>query len=282
MTVLACIDGSRYTASVCDYAARAARRLGVGVELLHAIERHPGEEMVDLSGVMTADMTETTIEEFTRINEARSRIEQHQGRLILDQAAARIRAAGFEPVRERLVFGELVDSIREHEAGVRLIVIGKRGESENQASSHLGSNLERIVRASHHPILIVPAEVRSFQRFVVAYDAGPSSTKVIDILTREPLLLDAECLLLTASGDDAKRRHQLGAAAARLRDAGYRVTELMTPGHADDVILSTVQEAEADLLVMGAYGHSRIRMLIIGSTTTVLLRASTIPVLVIR
>jgi nucleotide-binding universal stress UspA family protein len=282
MTVLACVDGSRYAAVVCDYAARAALRLGDEVEVLHAIQRRPGSEEIDLSGAMTADMTETALEEFSRLHEARSRLEQQQGRLVLDQAASRIRAAGVDAVRQRLVFGELVDSIRGHDAGVRLIVIGKRGEGADQASSHLGSNLERIVRAAEHPVLIVPAAARPLRRFVIAYDAGPSSTRVIDTLTQEPLLLEAECVLLTVGEDDPRRAAQLTAAATRLREAGYRVTELMTPGHAEDVILATVRDTDADLLVMGAYGHSRIRTLIIGSTTTSLLRASTVPVLVIR
>ena len=36
------------------------------------------------------------------------------------------------------------------------------------------------------------------------------------------------------------------------------------------------------LLVLGAYGHSRIRQLIVGSTTTALLRLCSVPVLVLR
>jgi nucleotide-binding universal stress UspA family protein len=36
------------------------------------------------------------------------------------------------------------------------------------------------------------------------------------------------------------------------------------------------------LLAMGAYGHSRIRQLIVGSTTTTLLRTSAVPVLILR
>jgi nucleotide-binding universal stress UspA family protein len=43
-----------------------------------------------------------------------------------------------------------------------------------------------------------------------------------------------------------------------------------------------VQEAQVDLLVAGAYGHSRIRELLIGSTTTELLRNCRIPVLCFR
>ena len=88
-------------------------------------------------------------------------------------------------------------------------------------------------------------------------------------------------MLLTVGAGDLRQRELL-AAATRLRAAGYRVTELLEPGHVDEVILATLQDTDADLLVMGAYGHSRIRELIIGSTTTTLLRSSAVPVLVIR
>jgi nucleotide-binding universal stress UspA family protein len=283
MTVLACVDGSRYTASVCAYAARAALRLGTGVELLHAIARPADREALrDLSGVMTVDMTEEALEEFTRVHEASSRLAQTLGRRVLDDGAERVRAAGVAAVQERLVFGELVDSLANHDAGVRLIVMGKRGTSEGTAASHLGSNLERMVRASHHPILIVPAESRTLQRFVVAYDAGSSANKIIETLVQEPLLLDAECILLTVGADNAQKREHLALAGDRLRAAGYRVTERMDQGPSDEVILATVRDTDADLLVMGAYGHSRLRMLMVGSTTTALLRTSTVPVLVIR
>jgi nucleotide-binding universal stress UspA family protein len=283
MTVLACVDGSRYTASVCEYAARAALRMDTGVELLHAITRPADREaLLDLSGVMTVDMTEEALEEFTRVHEASSRLAQTMGRRVLDDAAARVRAAGVAAVQERLVFGELVDSLAEYAAGVRLIVMGKRGASEGDAASHLGSNLERMVRASHHPILIVPAEPRPLQRFVVAYDAGPSASKIIETLLQEPLLLDAECILLTVGADNAQKREQLALAGDRLRAVGYRVSERMLPGPSDEGILTTVRDTHADLLVMGAYGHSRLRMLMVGSTTTALLRTSTVPLLVIR
>jgi nucleotide-binding universal stress UspA family protein len=63
---------------------------------------------------------------------------------------------------------------------------------------------------------------------------------------------------------------------------GYRVTELLEPGHVDHVILATLHDTDADLLVMGAYGHTRIRELISGRMTTTLLRASAVPVLVIH
>ncbi len=283
MTVLACIDGSRYTMSVCDYAARAALRLGTGVELLHALDRPPGVELpIDRSGVMTADMADEALEEYARLGEAQRRLDRERGRLVLDRAAARVREAGVAQVQERLILGGLLDGLRDHEADARLVVMGRRGTAEDRAAAHPGSNLERVVRAGHRPLLIVPPEHRPLRRFVVAWDAGPSANRIIETLAREPLLLDAECVVLTVGADEPRRRDQVAAAAERLRAAGYRVEAALRPGHADEVILATVRDADADLLVLGAYGHSRIRDLLVGSTTTALLRASTVPVLVIR
>jgi nucleotide-binding universal stress UspA family protein len=45
------------------------------------------------------------------------------------------------------------------------------------------------------------------------------------------------------------------------------------------LIASAVETDDIDLLVMGAYGHSRIRRLIIGSTTAEMIRLCRIPVL---
>lgn len=53
-------------------------------------------------------------------------------------------------------------------------------------------------------------------------------------------------------------------------------------GHAEEIIASRVREDSVDLLVMGAYGHSRIRQFIIGSSTTTMLRTCLVPVLLLR
>ena len=48
------------------------------------------------------------------------------------------------------------------------------------------------------------------------------------------------------------------------------------------MITEYVDRTAVDLLVMGAYGHSQIRNLIIGSTTTAMVRGCKVPVLMIR
>ncbi|MGY6631794.1 MAG: universal stress protein, partial [Wenzhouxiangella sp.] len=53
-------------------------------------------------------------------------------------------------------------------------------------------------------------------------------------------------------------------------------------GNAEQVINDQIGQLDLELLVMGAYGHSRIRHLIVGSTTTAVLRSCSIPVLLLR
>ena len=72
------------------------------------------------------------------------------------------------------------------------------------------------------------------------------------------------------------------AGVAVLEQAGYAVEALQIPGDPERVIAETVQTREADLLIMGAYGHSPLRSLIFGSKTSDLLRSATLPTLLLR
>lgn len=69
-------------------------------------------------------------------------------------------------------------------------------------------------------------------------------------------------------------------ARQHLQTSGMEVTVSGRTGAVADAILQAVEETPAQLLVAGAYGHSRIRNLVIGSTTTEMLMRSTVSVLV--
>lgn len=284
MNVLACIDSSRYAISVCDHAAWAASQLQTPVELLHVLERHGSNPQIaaDRSGRLGVDSREQLLKELVELDEQRNRLAQDAGRRLLDEAALRVREGGVETVLQRLAHGELVDHIHEHEANARLVVIGRRGEGEDRAPQHLGRNLERIIRASQRPIVIAGQQFRPPRRFLVAYDGGDSANKAIDALIRNPILTAAEGHVLMIGKGTDREQEQLAAATSRLREAGYTITEMLRSGDPDHLISEAVEAENMDLLVMGAYGHSRIRTLMIGSTTTAVLRTTSIPTLVIR
>jgi nucleotide-binding universal stress UspA family protein len=200
----------------------------------------------------------------------------------LAAAEARLKAAGVADVALTQRHGALVDTVVEFEAEADLLVVGKRGEAANFAIGHLGANLERVLRASILPVLVASRAFKPITRFAIAYDGGPSAMKMVEYVARTASLDGLECELLTVATDAAAGQALLAKPAKLLADAGKAASLKVLQGDPETAIAAHVVEAAIDLLVMGAYGHGRLRNLIVGSTTTALLRSCRIPVLVFR
>jgi nucleotide-binding universal stress UspA family protein len=82
--------------------------------------------------------------------------------------------------------------------------------------------------------------------------------------------------------ETAESRAKLDQARQTLEQAGFEAPAMILPGEPESVLSQYQKENQIDLLIMGAYGHSRIRQLLIGSTTTAMLRKSEIPILLLR
>ena len=123
---------------------------------------------------------------------------------------------------------------------------------------------------------------RPIKRFLIAYDGGTSSLKAVDYVARSPLFRGLDCTLLTVGAVSPQAQKQQDDALAILAAGGIKAQADIVPGQADTVISNIVDSESIDLLVMGAYGHSRIRTLIIGSTTSTMLRLCKIPVMMFR
>lgn len=85
-----------------------------------------------------------------------------------------------------------------------------------------------------------------------------------------------------AGADTPTAHQQLQEAQQILQTAGFTADVTLLPGEQETTLPALLKTQGASLLVMGAYGHSRIRQLIVGSTTTTLLRVSDLPVLILR
>ena len=150
--------------------------------------------------------------------------------------------------------GSLVDSITELESSTLMNVLGKRGENADFASGHLGSNLERVVRAAHKPVLVATRAFNPIERFVIAYDGGPSTRKAVDYVATSPLFQGLECHLLKIGADNEGNRHSLETAAVQLQESGFSVQTHLTQGHADDVLADYVKSKRDEHV-----DHGRLR-----------------------
>ncbi|EMD81608.1 Universal stress protein family 4 [Pacificimonas flava] len=278
--VLAAIDASSYAESVCRYAGWASGRLGLPVELLHVVQRpDPVTARRDLSGAIGLGVKGKLMDELVRLSEESSRIDIERGRALLSAGETMLREAGAVNVVTLHRHGGIVETILERETEARLVVIGKRGASQEFASDHIGSKIERVVRASEKPVLVASRSFAEPRRIVFAYDAGPAAERALERLANSPLFAGLPVTIVIADAD--AKREQLDRAVERIAP-GRQVDAVLEAGKAEEVIPNLVSARESALLLMGAYGHSPIRRMIVGSTTSEMVRTVTAPVLLVR
>ena len=279
--ILACVDGSVYAESVADYAAFAAKGLSADVELLHVLGRRDAPSR-DFSGRVGIEGRSQLLERLSALDEERFRLLQQSGRLALDALRERLEAAGVPQVIATLRTGDLLEEIAAREGEAELLVIGKRGEASDFAKLHLGSNLERVIRASTLPVLVAAKTFRPVERAVIAFDGRSGSMKALDAVSRSPLARGVAFLVVTAGEKTEEARRMLDSAMSLLRAGGLQAEGRIEPGDPAKVIGAAVEESGAGMLVMGAYGHSRLRRLVVGSVTTELINNCRVPALIHR
>ncbi|MDA1108674.1 MAG: universal stress protein [Nitrospinae bacterium] len=281
--LLVCIDGSVYADNLCTYAAWVAKRINAEIDLLHVLRRTSDYQApTDHTGIIGLDARSELLEELTRVDEERGRLDQKKGKIILEHGANILKEAGVEKINLIHRRGSLVETIQEFENSVEMIFIGKRGEHADMNSVFLGANLEKVARAIHKPLFIVSSVVRPIKRFLIAYDGKGSVRKAIDYITSQPLSKKGlECHLLTV--ERAKEDIDTSEAEQKLRKSGFTVSlKAEQSQHPDQVIASYVEDNEIDLLITGAYSHSRMHSILLGSTTASLIKACKVPLLLFR
>lgn len=281
--VLACVDRSHFADTITDAAAWAASQMNAPLEILHILDRHPeiasGE---DHSGAIGFDAQEHLLKELSDKDAEKTKAMREAGRLFLNGLRERAIAAGVPAPDTRQRYGHLEESLAEQEAGVRLFVLGRRGESAETTQRDLGRNVENVVRALHKPILTVTENFKAPEHFMIAFDGGEVTKRGVEMVANSPLLKGIPCVLLMAGKPDPEAPKKMEWAQSTLEKAGFAVSSEIIPGDTETIIARTIREREIDLLLMGAFNHSPLRKLFFGSRTNELLRSAKVPTLLLR
>lgn len=283
--ILLCTDGSAYSQVSYEYAAWLAQRINVTIEVLYVTDKR-GEQAAqtaDFSGSIGINSYQQLLQELVEVEAAKAKINHKRAKIILQEAKQFLSDRQIDKVKLTHETGFLVDLFHELERDSDLIILGKRGENANFANEHLGANMERIVRSSHRPCMVTPREFQPVNRVLLAYDGGKSCQRAIQYLSQSTAFKDLELHIITVdTGNTEKARQHLESARKILETAQLNPTMLLLSGNAEAEIERYIAAKNIDLLIMGAYGHNRIRHLIIGSTTAQMLRNSHLPVLLFR
>lgn len=279
--LVACLDDSPSASVVCDWTAWLSKGLNSDAVLLHVLEKAKNVESQDFSGNLGFDSRENLLAELVDLDAKRAKIELAQGKILLEHALARVSANTDKQIDTLQRHDELLPAIQAQLTEESLLVIGRQGTSGDE----LGSHLERITRQVQQPILVTTTDAFSTpKKVMLAYDGKETSKNALKFISHCPLFetLEVHVVMIGEYSQD-----ELNMPAMMFIEAGKKadVKRYPTPQNdkaLTDILLEHAQTHSIDLLAIGAYGHSALRRLFLGSTTLDTLQRAHIPVLLLR
>ena len=281
--VLACIDGSAVTGSVCDYAAWYASKLDISVALLHVSDVAASIRR-DLSGAIGINSRQSLLDELSELDEQRAQVVNSYSNALVQDAKSHIQS-GFKDINVCIYQrrGKLLPAIEHFQAKNRAIVMGRRGEDHKKSRINIGSQIETVARASNIPVLICSEKFKEPQSYMVAFDGSKTAMNAIQMLAKSNLLQGLQGHIVMVGHDNETSRKSLGKAVAQLTTAGSSVDGHHLPLlDAVDGLLGFQLDNNIDIIVVGAYGRSKLQHLFLGSTTTEIIASTLSPVLLVR
>ena len=279
-TLIAFIDGSAHMPIICEYAAQLAYRSHASIKLYHVLENYSGTDKNDLSGAINLGARTKLMDELVSEGAKKSKVALLHGRNLIESAKKRLADLGCTDVELRLRTGDIAQTLKNKEAGGDLVLIGKRGEKTSKEKHRIGDNFERIVRTSTKPIFVSNSTFREINHVLVAFDGSSPSIRVLEYLLGGPIFGK---LTISVLGVSKVKEDSFGAEqkllVMNLNKNENLISFISASGDPKDQIMKYINDKKYDMLAIGAYGHSKLRNLFIGSTTSALIHASPVPVL---
>ncbi len=279
--ILICTDGSHYGSVCCEYGGWLASRTSKEVEVLYVSDLRQFEVpfIADLSGSLGIQPYQAILGQLQELEKKKAEFILTAARELIEKEWSGVSVTTTHKT------GLLVDCLEDLEKNADFVLLGKRGERSQFATEHLGSTVERVVRASGKPCLVTSRSFGKINKMLLAYDGGKSCLKAVEFLSKSPAFKDIELhvvIVAEDSGEEELALKRLRSAEEICRAGGFKPVCQMLHGAPEDKIAEYVAARGINLLIMGAYGHSRIRRLLIGSTTTEMIRRCLVPVLLFR
>ena len=218
--------------------------------------------------------------------------QRRDGAAAVERVRARFESVGSKnglSMEWRYAEGQVGERVNLHALYADLVIVGQSNDDTLGAYGTAAGVPEQVALGAGRATLVVPY-AGHFEtigtRVVVAWDARREAARAVN--EAMPLLKEADHVAVVSinpkSGDAEGKHGEVAGADLALLLARHGVTvqthrivaKSIAPA---DVLLNQVADEAADLLVMGAYGHSRLRETILGGVTRHILAHMTVPVL---
>jgi nucleotide-binding universal stress UspA family protein len=276
--ILIPIDGSDYGKTAVTYGIYIAAKLDARLTGLHVVDVRlmQGPVFTDISGSIGLP----PYQEFLPAIESSLEAKAEE---ILKEFRELCEAGGIHPETKKItgVIDEAI--IEEGRKCCDWILLAQRGEHFHIGSGAiLGSTAQSVVRNSGKPVVVTPEHFRKINRMALAYDGSPPAQNALNLAAELSAQAAWPLSVVIITDDQALGAKLTEKTEAFLNTRAVDGTILILKGKEDKELLKFIREGTVDLLVMGAYGHNRLREVLLGSTTSAVIRKSTIPVLLTR
>jgi nucleotide-binding universal stress UspA family protein len=271
-TLLVHVDGGARAPLRIDVACRLARRFDAHLIGLHALTviKLPGYARVAMEGG-------------TRLDEFQAKAAAEAARQAEQVFTRGVSAAGVPKSEWRASRGDAVEVAPVHVRYADLVVVGQPNAAD--ASGVEPDFAERLVLAAGRPVVVIPyagnfAEIG--KRMLVAWNASREATRALTDAI--PMLREAKEVHVIAFNPTGAPHGEVPGADIGLYLARHGIKVSVSQQTAADVdvgnqLLSRAADLDIDLIVMGAYGHSRMKELVLGGVTRTIFESMTVPVL---
>ena len=271
-------DGSDFGKTAIAYGIFIARKLDAQLTGLHVVDIRlmQGPVFTDISGSIGLPPYQELLPAIESGLDAKAEE-------ILKEFRDQCEAAGLHPETKKVV-GVIDETIiEEGRTCCDWVLLAQRGEHFHlDGGAILGSTAQSVVRLSGKPVLVTPGHFREIATMALAYDGSTPADHALKLAAElsQQAAWPLSVVIITDDQTVAAQRSQK--AKGVLAPYPIASSVIIRTGKEDKELLRFIREGSADLLVMGAYGHNRLRELLLGSTTSSIIRKSTIPVLLTR
>jgi nucleotide-binding universal stress UspA family protein len=275
--ILVCLDGSKYSKTISDYAFEMGRLLGSSVSALYVIETKA------LEGFYSDAHFQASEGSLSRENYRNKLLDilTKRGEQVMDDLESKFSKLGMK-VERIIAEGNLSSEILSRSMNFDMVIMGRRGEHAAWGGPLMGSTAENIVHSIRVPLFLGVEQFRPIKRVLFAYDGTKYITKALDWL-KEPLGREKVSLSILTVGPLPRPAVELvDEATVLLENYPGDITTWSEEGDCAERILDVADHDNVDLIVLGAYGYTRVRELILGSVTAEVLRRSKQAVLCYR
>lgn len=280
--IITCVDGSAYSDATCNAGIWAAKKLQKPILFLHAIEKQNAPGAEDLSGAIGLGARSSLLKEMSSLDQQRSKLALEVGKELLAHACELAKKNGCEDVEKTQRHSDIVEAICDLESDARFLVIGRSGESHGQNFKAIGSHIEQVIRHVHTPILIANKDFKEPQNFMFAYDGRETADKAVKRIIDGGLLHNLTCHLVSVKNKQKDLLDKFKHTEALLKESGYDVKSSFLEGNIFDSLVDYKTKNNVEMLVMGAFSHSKIAQAFLGSNTLKMIEKVHLPLVVLR